>query len=318
MKWFFVVLLRLIHAFLCLRLVRSSNQTAFSRSTFRNLISFDPQAAKNDECPAVSRGEIPHLWVQAGEPRSGSTLAFIILLFIGEKVCGGKGMVFTYDGSISVNHAWDIMKKTTHPNSLRVVKTHNFHRGELSHIGKNEWVFFSGYSDKFEKNTTKEIGIYYHHSVQYVQKMSHTLNLDARIMWEYEPFFKNLTHVDFTHMFTALQYWDILRLCCGPQMSIHWRNYLEGVNMINETSHPNVQTCLNHNLTEVEESLSQVIRLRNVGNFLQQNVSNIGYCSCTIDQVRKQHLSFSAKTAKWKEACGSEFVMLEGIAKVAS
>lgn len=255
-------------------------------------------------CKPVYDGVVPRLWVEAGEPRSASTLAFASLLFIAEKVCGAHGMVYGY--SKNVMSMLQGMNQTTDQNALHVIKTHEL---DFTNIPQRTWIFMSGKSLEYESNSTHEISARHGHNVKYVQKLSHTAVLGAKVIYEYKPFF-HLSNSTFDSIYKALRLWDILRLCCGYQMSAHWIAYIKDGN---NPTNPTVQECLQHNLTQVEVELAETIKNYHVGLFLQPNVSNIGFCQCSIRELNAHKRKYAMFNRVWRDACGPEFVMLEGI-----
>ena len=53
-----------------------------------------------------------------------------------------------------------------------------------------------------------------------------TLNrLGVHIIYEYQQFFNIPTKL-MDLVYEYMRYWDILRVCCGPQMSEDWRQAL--------------------------------------------------------------------------------------------
>ena len=151
----------------------------------------------------------------------------------------------------------DFAKQALHKYS--VIKMHHINDTILQTLPSDSWIFMT-YSNALkdnkknilEENTRKiknmKISIPYVADFDMVSKRGHTM------IMEYQTYF-NLSDSQKEHTLVYMRYWDILRICCGRQMSADWRNQLNPISSYqqhhykNSTAYP---ACEMYNISEVE------------------------------------------------------------------
>ena len=169
-----------------------------------------------------------------------------------------------------------------------VSKTHHF-RDARKFVRRKHTVFFattsSGEVDKGFKGF----------DFTYVANMSFVKNLGVNMIYEYVPIFqldKNTAKL----VLSYFKHWDILRICCGDQMSTSWREKLMGIS--NET-----HQCDQYNISSVEESymkskLYKKMKSRGMKDFLKPALADGDltgkYCEEYNDGVRRCNWTFNS------------------------
>ncbi|XP_060594121.1 uncharacterized protein LOC132748497 [Ruditapes philippinarum] len=169
---------------------------------------------KNGTCEFCFK-RVPNLIVQFGKPRTATTLQFYLLCLM---------MAFLHeDEKNSVGCYYNRFETN---NKYRVIKVHSIPDKGLSFIPTGSWIFMTSKGpltkpeqDQARKLKQRRIAIPYIADVNLVSKRGHF------IAYEYQKFF-GLSNENMTHVVEYLRYWDILRVCCGTQMSSDWRNHL--------------------------------------------------------------------------------------------
>ena len=120
-----------------------------------------------------------------------------------------------------------------------------------------------------------------------------TLNrLGVHIIYEYQQFFNIPTKLmDLVYEF--MRYWDILRVCCGPQMSEDWRQTL-----LNNTSYrphhshesPAYPACEMYDLGKVETLYLNSVLMKHLS---LPSIFDGTYCSRCSANIQKRHLKFN-------------------------
>ncbi|XP_060578126.1 uncharacterized protein LOC132735204 [Ruditapes philippinarum] len=155
-----------------------------------------------------------------------------------------------------------------------VIKTHFIKDTFFQILPLDVWIFMTSsnlLSD--EKKTELEshkvrirnmrIRIPWIVDIETTSKRGHT------IVFDYQPFFR-LSDTQMQHAVEYLRYWDIIRLCCGRQMSADWRRRLSP--KISYIPHHDPHSysypaCEMYNITEVEILLMKT--------FVYQKFANI-------------------------------------------
>lgn len=188
--------------------------------------------------------KVPNVIVQYGEPRSGSTLQFHSLCLM---------MLMLHEEEAS-NVSCSFGATTT--SKFKVIKAHSVN-SFLKTIPSNAWIFM----------TLKSKSELHQQVKQNIEKMKKrnltiqkTVDLDEvgragfYIATQYQKHF-GLSDNKMVHVLEYLRYWDILRQCCGKQMSSDWRNKLAPQKGYKQHHEPNSLTypaCEMYNITQVE------------------------------------------------------------------
>ncbi|XP_060594122.1 uncharacterized protein LOC132748498 [Ruditapes philippinarum] len=169
---------------------------------------------KNGTCEFCFK-RVPNLIVQYGTPRTATTLQFHLLCLM---------MAFLHEDE--KNSVGCYFNRFETNNKYRVIKRHSIPDKALYFIPAGSWVFMTSKGpltkpkqDQVRRLKQKRIAFPYIADVNLVSKRSHF------IAYEYQKFF-GLSNQNMTHVVEYLRYWDILRVCCGMQMSGDWRNHL--------------------------------------------------------------------------------------------
>ena len=89
---------------------------------------------------------------------------------------------------------------------------------------KNMWVFTTLDPSKRDSDHTVALAKA-NYEVKYVANVTNLERLGHFMAWEYQNIFQ-LTNFEMEEVVNFLRYWDILRICCGCQMSADWRDVL--------------------------------------------------------------------------------------------
>ena len=187
--------------------------------------------------------------IQFGLPRTATTLQFQILCVL---------LSLSYEHEINnVGCYFD----TNSSKKYYVIKYHH-----LSHfpeeIPRDLLVFMTESKSftikerkKFEKHKdwlqAKRIKIPLIVDIETVKQRSYN------VVYDYQHLF-NVSDIQMKHAVQYLRYWDILRLCCGQQMSRQWRMHLQANEIAThkQIEHSStVQFCLKYNVSEIEQEM---------------------------------------------------------------
>ena len=211
----------------------------------------------------VAEETLPEVYFQIGDPRTATTLQFAI-------VCAANAVRFmdVPNGTVVCGFGQKYTKKLKnsfdHPH-VTVIKDHKLLSVEKSvlkhaHLGGKAWVF------ETTRNHT------HGHAAQQMRKydIPSKVVVDTEDVKkygfnagrsEYEAAFQ-LNSTQSTILYEWVKLWDILRMCCGSQMSQAWREVLVGDVPVRESqasfgASPNaaISVCSSHNISQVEEEL---------------------------------------------------------------
>ena len=191
-----------------------------------------------------------------------------------------------------------------------VIKTHSITE-YLNETPSDTWIF-STTSDRLSKTSKIKLN----RSIKLIKKSNFTIpyiadvNLVARrghfIVYEYQDIF-GFSDTKMEQIAEYFRYWDILRVCCGKQMSEDWRNHLAPRKNYKQHHRPHSPTypaCEMYNISEVEmrmiktpafKKLSQSDSLRRlVGKPEISDVVLDGtYCSRCNKNIANRKLKFN-------------------------
>ncbi|XP_060591151.1 uncharacterized protein LOC132746098 [Ruditapes philippinarum] len=155
-----------------------------------------------------------------------------------------------------------------------VIKTHSIKDTFFQILPSDVWIFMTSSSllsdeKKTELETHKvrirnmRIRIPLIVDIETTSKRGHT------VVFDYQQFFR-LSNTQMQHAVEYLRYWDIIRLCCGKQMSADWRRHLSPKISYQPHHDPHgyaYPACEMYNITEVENLL--------IKTFVYQKFANI-------------------------------------------
>jgi len=193
------------------------------------------------------------------------------------------------------------------PEKPVVYKTHTNITKFLNPEDKSRvWVFTTSRTKKDAESKEREMRSN-GYLIKYVQDMETLRTVGHIIGREYMPIFR-LSEARTNQLVEYIRYWDILRLCCGPQMATAWRYELmppekrRGVLAIDVHS-PNYHACSMYDIDEVERLFrtTKLFQLaKNYPNMKMLRRPNFStndyfgtYCSQYIALVRKEGIRFN-------------------------
>ncbi|KAL3800870.1 hypothetical protein ACHAWO_008820 [Cyclotella atomus] len=192
--------------------------------------------------------------------------------------------------------AADKVLKREHERTL-LLKTHI----DLPHFKADNTVIFTAAMDKAEAAETKQQLQKDGYNIAFVQDME-SLKQDGipGLVSQYVSGYQ-LSSQDQKHLIEYFTSWEIIRQCCGQQMSSKWRNDMmpEQYKRKDLPHHP---TCANYDIDEVEQSLmaSELYKMMDRYPNLQalnkpslnDETLNGTYCSSYNHRVKTEGLSF--------------------------
>ncbi|XP_045194317.2 uncharacterized protein LOC123549938 [Mercenaria mercenaria] len=182
----------------------------------------------------------PNFIIQYGPPRTATTLQFQVLCLM-----------------MALQHEDEITSVACNRNlsyKYNVIKTHTIGK-YLMRIPSNSWIFMTSGAHKrnilhgIRNIKDKQIRIVYVADIDLVSKRGHF------IAYEYQRFF-GVSNDKMKIIVEYLRYWDILRLCCGKQMSADWRNHLSpepNYEWHHDPHSPTYPACEMYNISQVEQ-----------------------------------------------------------------
>lgn len=161
---------------------------------------------------------VPDVIVQFGIPRTATTLQYRIL-------CVMMAVVHE-DEKESVRCNFNGTKS----HKYTVIKTHELLESRVRSLPNGTWIFMT-YSDKLAAKAKDRLLL----TIDMVRQNNITIPFIAEtklvsergyfIAYEYQAIF-GISDALMKHIIDYLQYWEILRRCCGKQMSSDWLNHL--------------------------------------------------------------------------------------------
>ncbi|XP_045179643.2 uncharacterized protein LOC123539194 [Mercenaria mercenaria] len=244
---------------------------------------------------------VPNIIIQYGVGGTATTLQFQILCVL---------MAMLHESEINSVGCFYGRKQFY---KYTVIKTHEIKYNELRLLPYDTWIFMTSSSNlsaekqrKFDYNKRKvqmmKMNCPYIADIETVSKRGHF------IVHEYRSMFR-VDEEQIQQAVEYLRYWDILRLCCGKQMSADWRNYLSPTknykphHSLHSSTYP---ACEIYNISKVEQLLiktyvfqrfADIPSLRDVIGKPSNVDGNIDgqYCERCNRNISKNHLRFNDK-----------------------
>eukprot|EP00729_Bicosta_minor_P007506 gene7506-10011_t len=285
--------------------------------------------------PELRRDKTPKFLVQYGPPRTATTLQFQIL-------CAVAVLLRTDPARETVHCDYKLSRATlkmfflTNRRTRIVAKEHSVDRA-LEHLqqaakegttfGNDDggaWLFTtSGRNDSASSSVSKALLVSADGArsvdVKYEQNYNRVLELGSRIAAaDYAPLF-GLTVRETAVLEAYIHDWDVLRLCCGTQLSKGYRSVLWNAGSVRGGGAADTETgaepaapvvpaplpqqrhaCENYNIPAVEMNLvnSDIFkRGRDVPRLLQASLRDgpfTGkYCKCANQMISEKKLAFN-------------------------
>ena len=233
----------------------------FSGHVFSAPLLFGATAAPSsnllkDQSPAEGVNATNTLrWLQYGPPRTATTLQFQTLCY---------AMITKYlaePHQIEQIHCdfGDLWK-----GPIGVSKSHTFPSGSEM---EGNFVIFATSTGGTEGtyNALQTAGFV----VPYVADTSMVAAHGHVSVREYQAILE-MTDKEMDVLVEAIRYWDILRLCCGKQMSEDWRNRLypkQNYTLHRSTQDPGYHGCEMYNISKVEENFRSTVLYTAIARF---------------------------------------------------
>lgn len=236
---------------------------------------------------------VPNTIIQFGEARSGSTLQFttlcLLMLLLHEDEAMSVGCFFN-TGQVS---------------KYRVIKVHNF--SFVEEIAPSDtWIFMTVVDKKHQ-----ELRLKVEHenlTIKNIVDLDEVGRMGFYIANRYQSLF-GLSDEKMLHILEFLRYWDILRVCCGQQMSRDWRNKLAPQKDYIENHDPHslaYHACEMFNISQVEQlfiktyifkKFSRIALMRDfIGKpSTEDEILDGNYCELCNKNIVKHNLQHNVK-----------------------
>ena len=246
---------------------------------------------------------MPNLIIQYGKPRTATTLQFQILCLM---------MAYLHEDNINNVTCYFNNKNNGKHLNYNVIKTHRI-SGFLSERPSNTWIFLTS-SDRlsdietFELNSNIKLLMQMNFTIPYIADVNLVAKRGHFIVYEYQHIF-GLSDTKMEQIAEYLRYWDILRVCCGKQMSADWRNHLapsKNYKQHHDPHSPTYPACEMYNISEVERRMINTLAFKKLSQsdplrrFIgKPEISDVvldgTYCSRCNENIAKRNLKFNQK-----------------------
>ena len=187
-----------------------------------------------------------------------------------------------------------------------VLKTHMLEDELPSKLPEDTWLFATSRSNSSSSKLRNAYSDWRSkgYDIRYIQDLSLASEREHLIALEYQSIF-GLTNKNMQDIIEFLKYWDVLRRCCGMQMSRHWRAHLMSRDKVlgGGVDSSKVSFCQGHNISSIENDfmatkLYQELKVRpKLRPMLSpSNVDDVldgSYCSRYNDFVRNTGAQFN-------------------------
>jgi len=195
-------------------------------------------------------------WIQYGHPRTATTLQFQTLCY--------AMIVKHLSDPKSIRNLHCNYVQVPAKDQIGVVKTHVFPGG---HFASENFVVFATSSGDRTKiyESLKQAGFV----VPFVSDLSFVAKYGYHSVLQYKDVL-GMTDDEIGVVVEAIRYWDILRLCCGMQMSEDWRNRLYPRSGYHDhrTEHDlGYHGCEIYNISQVEEDFRSTVLYTSVAQY---------------------------------------------------
>jgi hypothetical protein len=229
----------------------------------------------------------PYRIIQYGEMRSGSTFQYVLLQAIislkSQQDPSAMPLIVKFPGS-------NTLRKKIHADSF-LLKVHN-----IDILTPEDLDNISVFSSVKHPDRKK-----YFYPALYTQIHSNLLSCSLCEVDNYAPYF-DLSEEDVRHIKYFLSKYEIIRRCCGLQMSKYEMMRLQNCDMTPYRALPDYPNCEQYNKTEIELEL-----VENPGGIMFKAFNNpeydwdeLGDCKYFDDLIVKEGLGFNGKRVRDK------------------
>ncbi|KAL7526844.1 hypothetical protein ACHAWF_001936, partial [Thalassiosira exigua] len=188
-----------------------------------------------------------------------------------------------------------ILRKAKSP---RIIKTHL----SLDNFRSKNSVVFTAAEDKKEAATMKRNLEHEGHTVAFVQDMKMVKSKGGlyQLVQEYVAGY-GLSEKDEANLMEYFSMWQVLRQCCGQQMSKHWRNDMMPKQFKDRYLKSHL-SCASYDIDSIEQTFmnteiyAMIQKYQNIQSLnkpsLNDPILNGTYCSSYNDLIRTQGLNF--------------------------
>jgi hypothetical protein len=192
-----------------------------------------------------------------------------------------------------------------------VIKTHFIKDTLLQLLPSNSWIFMTSSSvvsteKKKELDRQKLMIMNMRIRIPFIVDIETVSQRGYNIVRDYNQFF-NVSNTQMQHAIEYFRYWDILRLCCGKQMSADWRKHLLSKKSYvahHEPHSPSYPACEMYNISAVEHLLMKTYVYQHFANvpslhYIIGKPSNVdgtldgNYCERCSKNIVKNNLKFN-------------------------
>uniref|UniRef100_A0A6S8C759 Uncharacterized protein n=1 Tax=Aplanochytrium stocchinoi TaxID=215587 RepID=A0A6S8C759_9STRA len=242
-------------------------------------------------------------WVQYGPPRTATSLQFTIVcmgMFMRLRGTNEAEQMSCVFNPVPKRRFERITKKEG--NRPLVIKTHSGrYINEVWGPPNTTSVFMTSKMREKDKEYIESVRKF-GYTIPFVQSVSDVSKLSHQILYEYQSVFE-LPDEDMMLLGEFMRYWDILRQCCGVQMSSSWRQQLLDENITSNEHNPWYSACDTYNISRVESrfmssilfnEINRLPRLRSMLRVSGRDAElNGSYCERYNTAVRRNHLHFN-------------------------
>lgn len=185
-------------------------------------------------------GRVPNVVLQYGVPRTATTLQFYILCLM---------MIMSHEDEVQNVGCFNYKDPGS---KYKVIKTHTMFTEKVQSIPPDAWVFLTS-NGTLSNETDKHLSEIYKKNliIRFVVDLSLVLKRGFSIVYEYQPIF-GVTDAQIKRIAEHLRFWDILRVCCGKQLSRQWKHVLTS-GPDNNTKGLAYPACEMYNICQVEQ-----------------------------------------------------------------
>ena len=235
-------------------------------------------------------------WIQFGPPRTATTLQF-------QTLCFAMIIKFLKEPDQIEHIHCNFISKLEHflwKGPMGVLKTHTF--PSRSHVEDNFVVFATSAGGTEGTYTALRTAGFV---VPYVADTLMVATHGHFSVREYQAALE-MTDEEMHVLVEAIRYWDILRMCCGVQMSADWRNRLyprQDYHFHRSTHDLAYDGCEIYNISKVENAFRSTILYRDIARFGHlkkmlrpseiDNDLDGSYCERYNDVVRATGIGFN-------------------------
>jgi len=297
------------------QLVRAHDTTTYLHNKRKVLYNHTAIHPTVDPARQKNPSSLPNMIIQWGVPRTATTLQFQTLCLIMTLKHPEKTTCSFVQEKTTATEKSRLYSMIKHAkNSIIVLKTHDEKlmktlRKKGRAAGRDVWLFATADNKTAGSDgnvldwqpTTAKLSKRLHTPVKYAQVLSLLSARGKSILKDYKPIFQ-LSDEETDHMMAYMSQWDILRQCCGAQMSDDWREFLV---RSHGKRRQDAGVCGSKNLADLDEVEKRLTRLPVYKRFALKGPVQLrkasgldhafsgSYCSWFQRQVRCQKLEFN-------------------------